>query len=66
MSMPAIPSDALQASAGDGHRWSVLARIPAAPRQALLWLPALGVAARHYLPFAEALAAQGVAVFLHE
>lgn len=52
--------------ASDGHRWRLLARIPRAPRQALLWLPALGVAARHYLPFAEALAQRGVAVFLHE
>ncbi|QNH12704.1 alpha/beta fold hydrolase [Xanthomonas sp. SI] len=66
MSTHAPASEALPASAGDGHRWTLLARIPAAPRQALLWLPALGVAARHYLPFAEALAAQGVAVFLHE
>ncbi|WP_298577955.1 alpha/beta fold hydrolase [uncultured Luteimonas sp.] len=52
--------------AADGHRWDLLARIPPAPRHSLLWLPALGVAARHYLPFAEALAARGVAVFLHE
>ncbi|QNH21580.1 Serine aminopeptidase, S33 [Xanthomonas sp. GW] len=66
MSTHALASAALPTGAGDGHRWTLLARIPAAPRQALLWLPALGVAARHYLPFAEALAAQGVAVFLHE
>jgi predicted alpha/beta hydrolase len=66
MSTHTPASEALPAVAGDGHRWTLLARIPAAPRQALLWLPALGVAARHYLPFAEALAAQGVAVFLHE
>lgn len=52
--------------ADDGHHWSLLARVPAAPRATLLWLPALGVAARHYLPFAEALAAHGVAVFVHE
>jgi predicted alpha/beta hydrolase len=52
--------------AGDGHGWRLLARIPQAPRQALLWLPALGVAARHYLPFAEAIAQRGVAVFVHE
>lgn len=52
--------------ASDGHAWSLLARVPAQPRLSLLWLPALGVAARHYLPFAEALAARGVAVFLHE
>lgn len=50
----------------DGHRWSLLARIPEAPTHALLWLPALGVAARHYLPFADALAAHGVATFVHE
>lgn len=54
----------LQAS--DGHQWTLLHRIPAQPRAALLWLPALGVAARHYLPLAEALHARGIAVFLHE
>ena len=51
---------------GDGHEALLLARIPDSPRAALLWLPALGVAAKHYVPFAEALAARGVAVFLHE
>jgi len=56
----------LDAQAIDGHRWTVLARIPAQPQASLLWLPALGVAAKHYLPFADALAARGVAVFLHE
>ncbi len=54
------------AAAADGHRWSLLARVPAGASASLLWLPALGVAARHYLPFAEALAAHGVAVFVHE
>ena len=49
-----------------GHRWTLLARIPRAPVASLLWLPALGVAARHYVPFAEALAAHGIATFLHE
>ena len=53
--------------APDGHHWTLLARHPdPAPRLRLLWLPALGVAARHYLPFAQALAARGVAVHLHE
>lgn len=52
--------------ARDGHRWSLLARIPEAPVASLLWLPALGVAAKHYVPFAEALAARGIAVFVHE
>lgn len=51
---------------GDGHAAELIARVPDAPRLRLLWLPAMGVAARHYLPFAEALAALGVAVFLHE
>ncbi|WP_240098682.1 alpha/beta hydrolase family protein [Thermomonas flagellata] len=56
----------LTVTSADGHRADLLLRLPPAPRAALLWLPALGVSARHYLPFAEALAARGVAVFLHE
>lgn len=32
----------------------------------LLWLPALGVPARHYRPFAEDLAGHGITVWLHE
>lgn len=51
---------------GDGHESRLLARMPDAPQAALLWLPALGAAARHYVPFADALAARGIAVFLHE
>jgi predicted alpha/beta hydrolase len=35
-------------------------------RQLLYWLPAMGIPARHYLPLAEALAAHGVAVVVHE
>lgn len=50
----------------DGHQATLLACIPRAPRTRVLWLPALGVGARHYLPFAHALAARGVAAFLHE
>ncbi|QDA58288.1 alpha/beta hydrolase family protein [Thermomonas aquatica] len=56
----------LPVASPDGHRACLLARIPAAPQASLLWVPALGVAAKHYLPFADALAAHGVAVFLHE
>ena len=64
---PASDADAgIALDAGDGHRFRLLARIPATPVRSLLWLPALGVAARHYLPLADALAARGVAVFLHE
>ena len=53
-------------AAADGHDWRLITRIPAKPRRSLLWLPALGVAARHYIPFAEAMATRGVAVFVHE
>ncbi|MFT4255702.1 MAG: alpha/beta fold hydrolase [Pseudoxanthomonas sp.] len=53
-------------AAADGHEWKLIAVLPAQPRAALLWLPALGVAAKHYLPFAETLAERGIAVYLHE
>lgn len=56
----------LPVEAADGHRWQLLGRLPARVTSTLLWLPALGVAARHYLPFADALAARGIAVFIHE
>jgi len=56
----------IDVAAGDGHRWQLIARLPPQPRAALLWLPALGVAARHYEAFADALAAEGIAVLLHE
>ena len=61
-----IQSLEIPLTADDGHRYSLIARIPPQAQASLLWLPALGVAARHYLPLAEALAAHGVAVFLHE
>ncbi len=65
---PELPDegDGIPLTAADGHRFPLLLRAPAAPAATLLWLPALGIAARHYLPFAEALAARGVAVFVHE
>lgn len=59
-----LSSLALQAS--DDHAFELLRCLPAQPRARLLWLPALGVAARHYLPLAQALAAGGIAVYLHE
>ena len=58
--------DGLALEAADGHRWQLYACVPDRPVAALLWLPALGVGARHYLPFAHALADHGVATFLHE
>lgn len=65
MASASVPLE-IPAQAGDDHRWNLLVRAPENPRARLLWLPALGVAARHYLPLAEALAARGIAVFIHE
>jgi predicted alpha/beta hydrolase len=62
----AVELHTLPVGAGDGHRWELLAYVPSQPRAALLWLPALGVAARHYASLAQALAARSIAVFLHE
>jgi predicted alpha/beta hydrolase len=53
-------------STQDNHSFVLHARVPPHPHASLLWLPALGVAAKHYLPFAETLAERGVAVFVHE
>jgi predicted alpha/beta hydrolase len=61
-----MPAFALPLQAADGHRCELIACHPGPAHAALVWLPALGVAARHYLPFAQALAARGIAVFLHE
>ncbi|MGQ4659081.1 alpha/beta fold hydrolase [Lysobacter sp. F6437] len=55
---------ALRSDDGHGHR--LRACLPPEPTAALLWLPALGVAARHYQTFAESLAERGIAVFVHE
>lgn len=50
-----------------GARYELLAVVPAAPwNKVLYWIPAMGIAARHYLPLAHALADRGVAVVLHE
>ncbi|RDS84992.1 alpha/beta fold hydrolase [Dyella monticola] len=51
----------------DGARSELICvepRVP--PLRALYWLSAMGVPAKHYLPLAEAFAAQGIAVALHE
>lgn len=51
---------------GDGASAELIVVAPPAPRAGLLWLPAMGVPARHYRPLAEALADAGIAVALHE
>ncbi len=64
---PQLLHHTLPVSTGDGSRFELLCVTPAgAWQRALYWLPALGTSARHYLPLAEALAARGVAVVVHE
>ncbi|GLQ51064.1 alpha/beta hydrolase family protein [Dyella flava] len=51
----------------DGARSELILVQPADyPRHVLYWLPAMGVPAKHYLPLAEAFAAHGIALVLHE
>ncbi len=64
--MAEVHSEIVPIEARDGHRWELLATVPPRPDSSLLWLPAMGVAAKHYLPFCRALAARGVATFVHE
>lgn len=56
----------LPVETGDGHRAEVIARIPDRPVGRLLWMAGMGLPARQFIPFAEALAERGIAVFLHE
>lgn len=66
MSTP-LASTTLTVIAADGAKADLLMVVPlGAPTGLLYWLPAMGIAAKHYLPLAEALAARGVAVTLHE
>lgn len=69
--MPAVAVVTEQAvipvRAVDGSRFELLCVHPTGTwRQLLFWLPAMGMPARHYLPLAEALAARGVALVVHE
>lgn len=64
--MSPVAAQVVPVEAGDDHRFELITRMPVAPRRRLLWLPAMGVPARHYLPFAEVLASRGIAVGLHE
>lgn len=63
------PGDAVRAvrvDSADGAGSDLLLVGEPATGRGLYWLPAMGVPARHYLPLAEALAACGIAVALHE
>jgi len=60
--------DIVPVETDDGARFELILVMPtdAPARRALLWLPAMGVPARHYQPLAQALVARGVAVAIHE
>lgn len=65
--MTATPGELeLPVAAADGHRTMLQARVPDSPRATLLWLPGMGIAARHFLAFADALAERGIAAFVHD
>ncbi|MGB5939702.1 MAG: alpha/beta fold hydrolase [Rhodanobacter sp.] len=64
---PASEPLVVPVTAADGARCELLVVLPAgAWRHLLYWVPAMGIPARHYLPLAQALAARGIAVVLHE
>jgi predicted alpha/beta hydrolase len=63
----AVNNITVPVEARDGARSELIIVQPdRRPRRVLYWLPAMGVPAKHYLPFAEALAARDIAVALHE
>lgn len=61
-----LHTESLPQRADDGHEWTLQAVLPEHPRATVQWHSALGVASRHYLPFAHELAGHGIAVYLHE
>ncbi|UXI66711.1 alpha/beta hydrolase family protein [Tahibacter amnicola] len=56
----------LPVASADGHTADLLVFPASRPGPGLLWIPALGVPARKYAPFAQALSERGVSVALHE
>jgi len=61
------PCAVLPVTSPDGARAELLLQRPAGDARSLVfWLPALGVAAKHYLPLAQSLAGAGIAVAIHE
>lgn len=64
--MSDLAQQKIDVEASDGHRWQLLAIVPERPTARLLWLPAMGVAAKHYAAFAQELARRGIAVFIHD
>ncbi len=50
----------------DGHRFELIHLPAEQPRARLLFLPGMGVTARHYIAFAEALSQVGIETWIHE
>lgn len=62
-----IGETSVRVVAADAAAADLWQAVPPGPvRDLVVWLPALGVAARNYQPFARELAARGIAVALHE
>lgn len=59
---PSKAGAAIRIRSADGVEADLALALPGAPKAGLLWLPALGVAARHYADLAEAMAVHGIAV----
>lgn len=55
----------LAVHAADDHRFELI-HAPAAGTAVVLFLPGMGIAARHYIPLARALAERGIETFVHE
>lgn len=66
MESPETALRLLRVRSADGAEADLLMSLPSSARVGVLWLPALGVAARHYQAFASALAGAGIASALHE
>lgn len=64
--MAAEPLKKIRVRAADGAEADLGVLCPPNANFGVLWLPALGVSARHYEALAIALAAQGIATALHE
>ncbi|HUD42442.1 MAG TPA: alpha/beta hydrolase [Dokdonella sp.] len=64
---PSLARDAsVRVRSADGVEADLALTLPRDAKVGLFWLPALGVAARHYAGFADALAVRGIAVARHE
>lgn len=67
LATPGLPVETRPLRMADGARADLLLYRPTGiARAGLLWVPAMGVSAKHYQGLARALAAQGIAVGVHE